>query len=209
MYSGKRLLDLSLVIVLAPLWIPLMVAVAALVRVYAGSPVLFRQRRIGLRERPFELTKFRSMRDALDASGRQLPDAERLSPFGRWLRSTSLDELPELLNVLRGEMSLVGPRPLLPQYLERYSAEHRRRHDVRPGLTGLAQVEGRNALSWSDRLDLDIEYVRRASLALDLQILWRTIRVVVRREGISHHAMPTMTEFMGYGDATETPREKP
>jgi lipopolysaccharide/colanic/teichoic acid biosynthesis glycosyltransferase len=148
------------------------------------------------------------MRDAVDAAGRQLPDAERLSPFGRWLRSTSLDELPELLNVLRGEMSLVGPRPLLPQYLERYSAEHRHRHDVRPGLTGLAQVEGRNALSWSARLDLDVDYVRRASLPLDARILWRTIRVVLKREGISHHAMPTMTEFMGYDDATETPPEK-
>src|SRR5690606_9592216 len=145
----------------------------------------FVQTRPGLRERPFPLVKFRTMTNARGADGELLPDAQRLTGFGRWMRAWSLDELPELLNVLRGDMSLVGPRPLLPQYVPLYSERHRRRHEVRPGITGLAQVSGRNALRWSEKFDLDVEYVDRCSLRMDLAILWRTLRAVLRREGIS------------------------
>ncbi len=198
-YPGKRALDLLLVLAAAPLWVPLLAAVAAVVRLRLGSPVLFRQERPGLGERPFRLVKFRTMTGARDARGALLPDAERLTPFGRWLRATSLDELPELWNVLRGDMSLVGPRPLLPRYLPRYSARHRERHRVRPGLTGLAQVSGRNALTWPEKFDLDVEYVRRCSLALDAAILARTARGVLRREGIAAPGESTMPEFLGYG----------
>jgi lipopolysaccharide/colanic/teichoic acid biosynthesis glycosyltransferase len=197
-YRGKRLFDLALVLLAAPVWVPALGAVALLVRLRLGAPVLFRQTRPGLGGRPFALIKFRSMTDARGPDGAPRPDAERLTPFGRWLRATSLDELPELLNVLRGDMSLVGPRPLLLQYLERYSPAHRRRHDVRPGLTGLAQVSGRNAISWPQKFDLDVEYVERASLALDVRILARTIAAVFRREGISAAGEATMPEFTGY-----------
>ena len=145
------------------------------------------------------MLKFRSMTDARGADGGLRPDAERLTPFGRRLRAASLDELPELLNVLRGDMSLVGPRPLLPQYLPRYSAHHRQRHAVRPGLTGLAQVSGRNAIGWSAKFDLDVEYVEKCSLALDVTILWRTIRAVLIRDGIAAAGDATMPEFIGYG----------
>ena len=198
-YAGKRLLDLTLLALGAPVWVPAMGLVALLVRRRLGAPVLFTQERPGLHGRPFRMRKFRTMTDARDAAGRLLPDAERLTPFGRWLRSTSLDELPELLNVLRGEMSLVGPRPLLLAYLARYSARHARRHLVRPGVTGLAQVSGRNALSWEDRFERDVEYVERCSLRLDLEILARTVRAVTRREGISAAGEATMSEFLGYG----------
>lgn len=197
-YPGKRLFDLSLVLAAAPLWVPALAAIALLVRLRLGTPVFFRQPRPGLHARPFELTKFRSMTDARGPDGQLLPDAERLTRFGRMLRSSSLDELPELLNVLRGDMSLVGPRPLLTQYLDRYSPRHRRRHEVRPGLTGLAQVSGRNALGWPAKFDLDVEYVERCSLALDLRILWRTVSAVFRREGISAAGDATMPEFTGY-----------
>ena len=200
-YRGKRALDLLLVIAAAPLWLPVAAAVALLVRRRLGSPVLFRQPRPGLDGRAFTLLKFRTMRDAYDAAGAPLPDAERLTPFGRWLRSTSLDELPELWNVLRGDMSLVGPRPLLERYLPRYSARHRRRHAVRPGITGLAQVSGRNALGWPERLDLDVVYVERCGPRLDAVILWRTVRAVVGREGISAAGEATMPEFTGYDEA--------
>jgi lipopolysaccharide/colanic/teichoic acid biosynthesis glycosyltransferase/glycosyltransferase involved in cell wall biosynthesis len=184
-WRGKRLADVLLVLATAPMWVPLALVVAALVRARIGRPVLFRQARPGLDGRTFELVKFRTMTGACDAAGRLLPDADRLTRFGRFLRSTSLDELPELWNVLRGDMSLVGPRPLLPQYLARYSARHRRRHDVRPGLTGLAQVSGRNALSWPAKFDLDVEYVERASPWLDARILLATVRSVLRRDGVA------------------------
>ena len=176
---------------------PVLGGVAVLVRRRLGSPVLFRQTRPGLHGRPFEMVKFRTMTDARDAAGTLLPDAERLPPFGQWLRATSLDELPELWNVLRGEMSLVGPRPLLMRYLDRYTPEQARRHDVRPGITGLAQVSGRNALSWDAKFALDVQYVERVSLALDLRILWQTVAGVLRRDGISADGEATMHEFMG------------
>ena len=176
---------------------PVMGGVALAVARKLGRPVLFRQTRPGLRGEPFEMVKFRTMTDARDASGALLPDADRLPPFGQFLRSSSLDELPELWNVLRGEMSLVGPRPLLMRYLDRYTPEQARRHDVRPGITGLAQVSGRNALSWDDRFRLDVQYVERCSLRLDAWILWTTIARVVRRDGISAAGEATMPEFTG------------
>lgn len=198
MYPGKRLFDLALTILAAPLWLPLLAILAVAVRMRLGSPALFRQRRIGLDDGVFTLLKFRTMTNQTDAGGHLLPDADRLPGFGRFLRSTSLDELPELVNVLRGEMSLVGPRPLLPQYLERYSAAHRVRHTVRPGVTGLAQVEGRNALTWSNRFDLDIEYVGRASVSEDIRLLLRTVSVVFARRGVTTQSNQTMPEFTGY-----------
>ncbi len=198
-YRGKRFLDLVLVIGSAPLWLPLMAYVALLVRRGIGSPVLFRQRRTGCGDREFLMMKFRSMTDARTASGAALPEDDRLTPFGRRLRASSLDELPELFNVLRGDMSLVGPRPLLPQYLPRYSTYHRRRHEVRPGLTGLAQVSGRNAIGWSEKFDLDVKYVDACSVWLDIRILWRTIRAVMVRDGIAAAGDAIMPEFTDYG----------
>lgn len=197
-YRGKRLLDVLLVLLTTPIWVPLLAVVALLVRLKIGRPVFFSQERPGRGARPFRLVKFRTMINAGDASGVPLPDAERLTSFGRVLRSTSLDELPELWSVLRGDMSLVGPRPLLTRYLPRYSGHHRRRHDVRPGITGLAQVSGRNAISWAEKLDLDVQYVERCSLALDVRILWRTLRSVLRREGITAEGTSTVPEFTGY-----------
>jgi lipopolysaccharide/colanic/teichoic acid biosynthesis glycosyltransferase len=176
---------------------PIYAAVAAAVWLDIGRPVLFRQVRPGYRGRTFEMLKFRTMRDAVDANGKPRPDAERLTTTGKWLRATSLDELPELWNVLRGEMSLVGPRPLLVRYLERYSAEQRRRHDVKPGVTGWAQVNGRNAPDWDTKLDYDIWYVDHWSNVLDLEILVRTVGAVIRRSGISHRDDATMPEFTG------------
>ena len=176
---------------------PVMAVVAAAVRVDLGTPVLFRQQRPGLAGRPFMMMKFRTMRDAVDARGRTLPDGERLTRLGKLLRATSLDELPELWNVVRGDMSLVGPRPLLMQYLGRYSPAQQRRHEVRPGITGLAQVSGRNALSWDAKFELDVRYVDEWSNQLDLAILLQTVRAVLRRDGISHGADATMPEFMG------------
>ena len=166
-------------------------------RVKLGSPVLFRQQRPGLHGQPFMMLKFRTMIDAVDRDGQQLPDAERLTPFGRWLRASSLDELPELLNILRGDMSLVGPRPLLMRYLPLYSPEQARRHDVRPGLTGWAQINGRNALSWEEKFALDQWYVEHRSFLLDLRILWLTALKVVKREGISSAGEATMPPFTG------------
>jgi len=191
----KRIFDLLAVIITAPFWLPLVAILAVLVRMKLGSPVFFRQKRPGHRETIFELIKFRTMTDAHDARGELLPDAVRLTPFGKWLRGTSLDELPELINVLRGEMSLVGPRPLLVQYLERYSPGQKRRHEVPPGLTGLAQINGRNALSWEDKFKLDVWYVDHRSLGLDLRILFRTVWQVVSRQGISAPGDATMPEF--------------
>lgn len=197
---SKRLFDLIAVGVGMIFALPVMGVVALLVRLKLGRPVLFRQQRPGLNGEIFTLCKFRTMRDAVDREGKALPDAERLTPFGRKLRSTSLDELPELFSVLNGEMSLVGPRPLLVRYLGRYSPEQMRRHEMRPGITGWAQVNGRNALSWEEKFALDVWYVDHWSLWLDLRILWRTVWNVVRREGISGGGEATMREFMGSGD---------
>lgn len=191
----KRVFDLVAVILTAPFWLPLVAILAVLIRVKLGSPVFFRQKRPGHREAVFELIKFRTMTDARDAAGELLPDATRLTPFGKWLRGTSLDELPELINVLRGEMSLVGPRPLLVQYLARYTPEQKRRHEVPPGLTGWAQINGRNALSWEDKFKLDVWYVDHRTLGLDLRILFRTVWQVVSRQGISAPGDATMPEF--------------
>lgn len=191
----KRGFDLIVSLTALLLLAPLLLLLALLVRWKLGAPVLFSQRRPGLRGRVFTLWKFRTMTDACAADGRLLPDAERLTAFGRWLRGTSLDELPELLNVVRGDMSLVGPRPLLVRYLERYSPEQARRHEVRPGLTGWAQINGRNASSWAERLRLDVWYVDHRGFWLDLRILARTVALVCRREGIHAPGEATMPEF--------------
>ena len=203
-YPGKRALDLVLITIALPVVLPVMALTALLVRLALGSPVFFRQQRPGLHGKPFEVIKFRTMTDARDPGGTLLPDERRLTRFGRFLRSSSLDELPELINVARGEMSLVGPRPLLMQYLPLYSARHARRHDVPPGLTGLTQVAGRNALGWPEKLDLDVEYAERCSLALDLRILARTLSAVLGRRGISAPGEATMPVFRGYADAAAT-----
>jgi lipopolysaccharide/colanic/teichoic acid biosynthesis glycosyltransferase len=176
---------------------PLLAVLALAVRLRMGSPVLFRQPRPGLHGQTFEILKFRTMTDARDQRGEPLPDAERLTAFGRFLRRTSLDELPEFLNVLRGEMSLVGPRPLRVEYLPLYSPEQSRRHDVRPGITGWAQVNGRNAVSWNEKFELDVWYVDHRSLRLDLQILWATVAEVVGGRGVSAAGHATMEPFTG------------
>ena len=191
----KRFFDLLIVGLSAPLWLPLLVIIAALVRLKLGAPVLFRQKRPGRGGAIFELMKFRTMREAHDAQGRLLPDGDRLTAFGRWLRSTSLDELPELINVLRGEMSLVGPRPLLVQYLPRYSTEQRRRHLAPPGLTGWAQINGRNCISWEERFKLDLWYVDNRTVWLDFKILWHTMFRVLQRRDINASDSSTMPEF--------------
>lgn len=194
---AKRIFDLLLVVLSSLFWAPLLLLIALLVRWKLGRPVFFRQNRPGLAGDVFRLIKFRTMMDARDESGRLLSDAERLTSFGRCLRATSLDELPELLNVLRGEMSLVGPRPLLVEYLPRYSPEQARRHEVRPGITGWAQINGRNAISWEDKFRLDVWYVDHRSLWLDFKILFLTVWKVVRRDGISAQGEATMPEFTG------------
>lgn len=176
---------------------PVLAVVAVMVRKDLGSPVLFRQARAGKDGEIFTLLKFRTMRDARDPAGRPRPDAERLTALGRWLRASSLDELPQLVNVLRGDMSLVGPRPLLPQYLPRYSPEQARRHEVPPGLTGWAQIKGRNALAWEDKFALDVWYVDHWSLGLDLRILLATVGKVLARTGVSAAGEATMPEFLG------------
>ncbi|NWF69109.1 MAG: sugar transferase [Chloroflexi bacterium] len=193
----KRLLDIGFsLLALCLLALP-MLLIAAAIRWHMGAPVLFRQQRPGLRGQPFTLLKFRTMRAAYDAAGHPLPDAQRLTPLGQFLRRSSLDELPELLNVLKGDMSLVGPRPLLMQYLERYTPQQMRRHDVLPGITGWAQINGRNALSWEERFALDLWYVDHWSLWLDAKILALTVVKVLRREGISADGHATMPEFKG------------
>ena len=176
---------------------PVLATIALLVRVKLGSPVMFRQQRPGLRGTPFVLMKFRTMTDHRDASGALPADCERLAPFGRFLRATSLDELPELFNVVRGDMSLVGPRPLLMQYRERYSPEQARRHDMKPGITGWAQINGRNALSWDDKFRLDVWYVDHCSLLLDLKTLALTCWKILTREGITQPGHASAAEFMG------------
>lgn len=192
-----RLLEVLLVLLAAPVCLPLLAGVALAVRLSLGSPVFFRQRRPGWHGRPFDLWKLRTMSEARDAGGRLMSDEARLTPFGKWLRSTSLDELPELWNVVRGEMSFVGPRPLLMEYLERYSPEQARRHEVRPGITGWAQVNGRNALTWEKRFELDVWYVDHRSLWVDLKILGLTALRVCQRHGINAPGEATMPEFKG------------
>lgn len=193
----KRGFDIVVALVALILLAPLFLVLSLLIRARLGSPVLFRQARPGLHGRIFQMIKFRTMTDERGADGSLLPDDVRLRPFGRWLRSTSLDELPELWNVLRGDMSLVGPRPLLVDYLPRYSARQARRHEVRPGVTGWAQVNGRNALSWPEKFELDVWYVDNQSFALDMRILFLTMRSVLKRDGISASGEATMPAFRG------------
>jgi lipopolysaccharide/colanic/teichoic acid biosynthesis glycosyltransferase len=194
---SKRLLDLGLTIPGLVIISPLLVSIAALVGISLGWPVLFTQLRAGYRGRPFFVYKFRSMTDQRDPDGELLPDDKRLTRMGRFLRSTSLDELPELFNVVKGEMSLVGPRPLLVQYLERYSPEQARRHDALPGVTGWAVINGRNALTWEEKFQLDVWYVDHRTFTLDIKILLSTIWKVLIREGISQPGQATAEEFMG------------
>lgn len=197
--AGKRFIDTIVALCALIVLSPVILVTAVVVRVALGAPVLFRQLRPGLGERPFMVLKFRTLTDARDASGTLLPDAARLTGVGRVIRTLSLDELPQLVNVLRGDMSLVGPRPLLMQYLSRYTPEQRRRHEVRPGVTGWAQINGRNALSWDDKFRYDVWYVDRVSFALDFSILLRSILVVVRGLGISQQGRATADEFRGSG----------
>lgn len=196
----KRIFDILLSGTALLVLLPVLVIVAILVRVKLGKPILFRQVRPGLGGQPFLMMKFRTMLDAVDDSGVPLSDAERLTSFGRFLRSTSLDELPGLINVLKGDMSLVGPRPLLVEYLPLYSSEQARRHEVRPGITGWAQVNGRNSLSWNDKFALDTWYVDNRSFWLDIKILWLTVRKVIVRDGISAEGEATMSKFTGNTD---------
>jgi sugar transferase EpsL len=199
MYSliGKRVIDLFLTILALILFAPVLILLAILVRITLGSPVLFRQRRAGLGGQPFTLFKFRTMNDARDAQGALLPDSERLTRFGRFLRSSSLDELPELINVLKRDMSLVGPRPLLLKYLELYTREQFRRHETLPGITGWAQIKGRNAITWEQKFEMDVWYVENQSFRLDLKIVALTIVKIVSREGISQPGHATAQEFKG------------
>jgi lipopolysaccharide/colanic/teichoic acid biosynthesis glycosyltransferase len=194
----KRVVDFMIALVALAVFAPAMLAVAVMVRLKLGGPVLFRQQRPGLHGRPFTMVKFRTMHHACDGNGVLRPDGERLDGFGRTLRATSLDELPELWNVLRGDMSLVGPRPLLMEYLPRYSPREARRHEVRPGITGWAQVNGRNAASWNERFERDLWYVDNNSIALDARILLLTVLRVLRRDGIAAQGEATMHPFTGH-----------
>lgn len=206
--AAKRAFDVLVSATALLVLSPVMAVVALLVAARLGRPVFFRQSRPGKGGRIFRIYKFRTMTDARDPAGRLLPDEARLTPFGRWLRSASLDELPQLLNVLLGDMSLVGPRPLRVQYLERYSPEQARRHEVRPGVTGWAQVNGRNELSWEEKFRLDVWYVDNRSLALDLKILWLTLLNVLRGDGISAPGEATMPEFLGSRGGEERDGER-
>lgn len=196
----KRLLDIVVSLTALILLFPIVALVAYKIQSNLGSPVLFRQTRPGLNGKPFEMIKFRTMKDASDKHGNLLPDVERMTPFGDKLRNSSLDELPELWNVLKGEMSLVGPRPLLMQYLPLYNKEQARRHDVRPGVTGWAQINGRNAISWDEKFKLDVWYVDNRSFWLDIKILFLTVRKVFVKEGISADGHVTMGLFKGKSD---------
>lgn len=193
----KRVIDifLSLIFILLFWWLYIIVAI--LVRKKLGSPVIFKQKRPGLNEKIFTMYKFRTMTDKKDKNGNLLPDKDRLTKFGKFLRSTSLDEIPEFFNILKGDMSLIGPRPLLVKYLDRYSKEQSRRHEVRPGISGWAQVNGRNAISWEDKFKYDIEYADSLSFLLDLKIIILTIKKIFMREGISQDGSATMEEFKG------------
>ena len=193
----KRPLDIiiSLIVIILFAWLYLILAI--LVRVKLGSPVIFKQARPGKDEKIFKLYKFRTMTDARDADGNLLPDGDRLTKFGKTLRATSLDELPEMFNILKGDMSLIGPRPLLVEYLPLYNAEQKHRHDVRPGLTGLAQANGRNAITWEKRFKYDVEYVGNISFSMDVKIIFQTIKTVFKKEGINSATDATMEAFTG------------
>jgi len=204
----KRFFDLVASLIALILLSPIIALVAMKIRKNLGSPVLFRQTRPGLNGRPFEMVKFRTMKDAVDKSGNLLPDSERITPFGNRLRSSSLDELPELFNVLKGDMSLVGPRPLLMQYLHLYNKEQARRHDIRPGVTGWAQVNGRNAISWEEKFEYDIWYVDNQSLALDIKILLLTVIKVLARKDITQEGEATMSSFTGSENDVKSPPSK-
>ncbi|TNX86278.1 sugar transferase [Acinetobacter radioresistens] len=193
----KRFLDIIIASIALMLLSPLYAFVAYKVKKNLGSPVLFRQVRPGLHGRPFEMIKFRTMKDAIDANGQPLPDSERLTPFGRMLRSSSLDEMPELWNVIKGDMSIVGPRPLLMEYLPLYSPEQAKRHDVRPGMTGHAQVNGRNAIGWEEKFKLDTWYVENQSIWLDFKIMLKTVKKVLAKDDISAEGEATMSKFTG------------
>lgn len=193
----KRILDIIIASIALILLSPLYALVAYKVKKNLGSPVLFRQVRPGLHGKPFEMIKFRTMKDAVDEQGNPLPDSERLTPFGQMLRSTSLDEMPELWNVIKGDMSIVGPRPLLMEYLPLYSPEQAKRHDVRPGMTGHAQVNGRNAIGWEEKFKLDTWYVENQSIWLDFKIMFKTVHKVLAKDDISAEGEATMTKFTG------------
>ncbi|MCX0332120.1 sugar transferase [Acinetobacter radioresistens] len=193
----KRLLDITIASIALILLSPLYFYVAYKVKKNLGSPVLFRQVRPGLHGRPFEMIKFRTMKDAIDANGQPLPDSERLTPFGRMLRSSSLDEMPELWNVIKGDMSIVGPRPLLMEYLPLYNEEQAKRHQVRPGMTGYAQVNGRNAIGWDEKFKLDTWYVENQSIWLDFKIMLKTVKKVLAKDDISAEGEATMSKFTG------------
>jgi len=197
---GKRLFDILFTILALCVFAPILGVIALLVRVNLGRPIFFSQKRPGLNEKLFTLYKFRTMAVAYDASGNLRPDAERLTSFGRFLRTVSLDELPELFNVLRGEMSIVGPRPLLIKYLGLYTAEQARRHEIKPGLTGWAQINGRNAIAWEGKFTLDVYYVDHMSFWLDISIIALTVWALFKRKGINQPGQATMKEFMGSGD---------
>ena len=201
---SKRIFDLIAVLLGLIFLSPFILLTALSVRIFLGTPVQFRQQRPGYKGRPFFIYKFRTMTDASDSDGNLLPDSKRLTRLGRFLRAFSLDELPELLNILRGEMSLVGPRPLLMEYIERYSPEQMRRHDAYPGLTGWAQVNGRNAITWSDKFALDVWYVDNWSFWLDIKILFMTLWKVIKREGISQPGQATTEYFIGNSDNDQT-----
>lgn len=196
----KRIFDYLLILLFSPILIPLLAFTALIVALRLGQPVIFKQERAGFRGKPFRLYKFRSMSDARNKHGELLPDEKRLTGFGRFLRASSFDELPELWNVLKGEMSLVGPRPLLVSYLARYNAEQSRRHDVLPGITGWAQVNGRNNVSWEIKFELDVWYADHWSVWLDFLILYKTVAKVITREGINQPGNATAQEFMGTPD---------
>ena len=199
----KRVLDVVIASTALLLLSPLYFIVARKVRKNLGSPVLFRQVRPGLHGKPFEMIKFRSMKDAVDENGNPLPDSERLTPFGKMLRATSLDEMPELWNVIKGDMSIVGPRPLLMEYLPLYNSEQAKRHNVRPGMTGHAQVNGRNAISWEEKFKLDTWYVENQSLWLDFKIMLKTVKKVITKDDISAEGEATMTRFTGTSNKEE------
>jgi sugar transferase EpsL len=199
----KRSFDILMTILLIVVLSPVILTVVLSVRVAMGSPVLFHQKRPGLHGRPFKFLKFRTMTETRDATGELLSDLQRLPRFGAWLRRSSLDELPQLINVLRGDMSLVGPRPLLMKYLPLYSSEQARRHQVRPGITGWAQVHGRNSVEWAEKLSMDVWYVENCSFWLDCQVLWRTMATVVRSRGTSYAGHVTMPEFKGNQDSRD------
>lgn len=196
----KRILDFILSLLAIIILSPVLLIVALLVRIKLGSPVIFKQKRPGLHEKIFTLYKFRTMTDEKDEEGNLLPDEIRLTKFGKLLRSTSLDELPELFNILKGDMAIVGPRPLLVKYLPLYNEHQKHRHDVRPGFTGYAQVNGRNGITWEEKFSLDVEYIQKLSLLLDIKIILKTIKVVLFREGISSETSVTMEEFKNSND---------